>query len=261
MKKLTLNRGKYEILIDDEDYYDVVEAPPYKKGTQTRLNWTVVGCKGKLRVRTGPQNGPFVHLHRYIMCPGEDEGVIFLTDNRLDFQKKNLKVLPLNSVRGKGYRENGNFEKSSQYRGVQKCKQGWSANIGHKGENHYLGFYLEEIHAARAYDIKAKELHSDWPSLNNVPEDIVPVKCKSKKRKNATSKYVGVYRDFFKGVWCGMIRVNKERIFLGTYKVEIHAARAYDIAVIKYRGPDAAHNNIPESVIPIRGKQHKTKKT
>lgn len=260
MKTFTANRGRYEIIIDDEDYDDVMELPRIKEGTENhRLKWVVVGGgKESLRVRTGPQGGPFVNLHHFIMCPGEGECVIFLSENRLDFRKENMKLVPYSSVHGMGKRKNSHLH-SSKYRGVSKSGSGWQAYISHNGVNHYLGFYLDEIHAARAYDIEAKKLHCEYPTLNDISEDIVPIKCK-RNQLGATSQYVGVYRNKKNGTWSAMIRVGEKRIFLGSYTEEIHAARAYDIAARKYRGPNEATNNVPESVIPVRGKQHGTKK-
>ncbi len=259
MKTLILNRGRHKVFIDDEDYDDVMELPRIKEGTKGhQLNWTVVGTKENYRVRTGPQYGPFLHLHHYIMCPGEGECVIFLSENRLDHRKENLKVVPTWSVRmGKERKHKKSF--GSQYRGVQKSGNGWAVTVVRNGKGYYLGFYLDELHAARAYDIKAKELHGEFAVLNNVPEDIIPVKCK-RNQLGATSQYIGVYVNKRNGSWNAMIRAEGKRQYLGSYVEEIHAARAYDIAAKKYRGPDEATNNIPESVIPVRGKQHRTKK-
>lgn len=260
MKTFTANRGRYEIIVDDEDYDDIMELPRIKEGTKNhRLKWVVVGGKVKYRVRTGPQNGPFVYLHRYIMCPGKGECVIFLTENRLDHRKENMKVVPSWSVRVKGGKKKDSD--SSQYRGVLRRTNGWCAYIRTNGVNNYLGLYLDELHAARAYDIKAKELHGEYAVLNNVPDDIIPIKRRGKKSGKSTSKFFGVYFNKKDGSWNAMIRVKEKRKFLGVYVEEIHAARAYDIAAKKYRGPDEATNNIPESVIPVRGKQRNVKRS
>lgn len=259
MKTFTANRGRYEIIVDDEDYDVVMELPRIKEGTENHhLKWTVTGEKGKERVRTGPPNGPFIYLHHSIMCPSKGECVIFLTENRLDYRKQNLKVVPGWSVRlGQKRKHKSSF--SSKYRGVRKYGNGWAVSISRNSTNCHLGFYLDELHAARAYDIKAKELHGEFAILNNVSEDIVPIKY-VKKKQETSSKYVGVYLNKRVGLYWSQIRVKGERTFLGTYIKEIHAARAFDIAVKKYRGPDAANNNVPESVVPVRGRQRRAKK-
>jgi hypothetical protein len=63
-----------------------------------------------------------------------------------------------------------------------------------------------------------------------------------KFKSPSRSKYKGV--DFAKDMkrWRARIRVNGKRIYLGSYKNEIDAAKAYDKAAKKYHGPYAAIN-------------------
>lgn len=94
MKKILANRGRYEILVDDEDYDDVMEA-------SQRFNWIVTGHIKSYRVRCGPQSGPFLYLHRFLMCPKDDEYVRYLDGNRLNNQKSNLaKITPTEARQG-----------------------------------------------------------------------------------------------------------------------------------------------------------------
>jgi hypothetical protein len=57
---------------------------------------------------------------------------------------------------------------SSKYRGVAWHKAGkkWAAHVKSKGHVTYLGLFTDEVEAAKAYDIKAKELHGDKAKLN-----------------------------------------------------------------------------------------------
>ncbi|MGD0077625.1 MAG: AP2 domain-containing protein [Sedimentisphaerales bacterium] len=64
----------------------------------------------------------------------------------------------------------------------------------------------------------------------------------STKKKNASSKYFGVWFHKPSGKWCTSIRYNGKAIWLGSYENEIDAARAYDAAAIKYYGPHARVN-------------------
>lgn len=72
-------------------------------------------------------------------------------------------------------RTRGNKKFSSQYAGVcAKCKK-WASKIRHNGILYYLGLFVDEIDAARAYDLKALELYGpnanlnfpNWPSIEN----------------------------------------------------------------------------------------------
>lgn len=57
--------------------------------------------------------------------------------------------------------------RSSKYKGVSRDKRGyWRAKIHFKGKHIFLGYFDNEIDAARAYDKAAKELHGEFAVLN-----------------------------------------------------------------------------------------------
>ena len=68
--------------------------------------------------------------------------------------------------------------------------------------------------------------------------------CNKPKRKNTSSRFVGVCFDKRCGRWVAYIQMNRKRIQLGYFDNEIAAARAYDEAARKYH-KDFARLNFP----------------
>jgi len=69
------------------------------------------------------------------------------------------------------------------------------------------------------------------------------------KRKNTTSRFVGVSFYKSRGKWAAYINAAKKRINIGHFNSEIEAARAHDQAAVKYHG-EFARLNFPEVATP-----------
>lgn len=85
----------------------------------------------------------------------------------LDNRRDNLRVC----THAENCRNQQNRPCSSKYKGVRKQKvsqQKWTAQIKLDGKQIHLGCFDDEIKAARAYNIKAKELFGEFARLNNV---------------------------------------------------------------------------------------------
>jgi len=59
-------------------------------------------------------------------------------------------------------------ERTSAYRGVcwNKCNSSWKACIKIKGKNTHIGYFDDEVDAAKAYDLKALQVRGDRANLN-----------------------------------------------------------------------------------------------
>jgi len=71
------------------------------------------------------------------------------------------------------------------------------------------------------------------------------IRNRKKFSKPGVSKYKGIYRDNIQKRWVARITYEKKKIYLGSFRNEIDAARAYDEAAKKYHG-EFACLNFPE---------------
>ena len=110
-------------------------------------------------------SGAQIRMHREIMNAPNGVMVDHIDRNGLYNRKSNLRLC---SRRENSYNRRGNSRGSSQYKGVfwHKASGKWMARITYNGNNNYLGLYVNERDAARAYDEKAKELFGDYAYLN-----------------------------------------------------------------------------------------------
>ncbi len=160
----------------------------------------------------------------------------------------------------------GEKPRSSQYRGVTKHKRSgrWEAHIWVKetGKQMYLGGYDKEEHAAEAYDVAAmkckggktgRKVKLNFPEAKytelsgymasvSLEELVMAIRRQSQGFARGSSGFRGVTQHP-NGRWEARIGMpNSKHIYLGLYNEESAAARAYDMALVRLRGPGAATN-------------------
>ena len=123
---------------------------------------------------------------------------------------------------------------SSRFIGVcwDKTYQRWRAEFGISGKTKFIGSYVDEMEAARAYDATVRAQSLDRPL--NFPDDLSTapgVYVPKKKKKVASSRFRGVSWYKTKQKWRTIIRIDGKNKTVGTYVDETEAARAYDAFV------------------------------
>lgn len=154
MKRIKLTQNKWAV-VDNEDYERV-----------NQYKWCAYFHHGNwYAVRWINKKPATQRMHNFIMnCP---KGLVVdhRNHNGFDNRRCNLRICTTaqNNMNQKLQRNT-----SSKYKGVSWYKRDkkWMAYIRLNGKRIYLGYYINEIDAAKTYDKKAKELFGKFAYLN-----------------------------------------------------------------------------------------------
>ena len=153
---IPLTQGKFAI-VDIEDYEWLSKYKWY--AVKTNAGWR---ARRKYRIN-GRQIT--VQMHRFIINPPKTKLADHRNRNTLDNRRFNLRICTSaqNSQNSRSRRKS-----SSRYKGVSKLKDSgkWRVSISTNGLYYYIGRYICEIDAAKAYDKKAIELFGEFAYLN-----------------------------------------------------------------------------------------------
>ncbi len=166
MKLIPLNKGKFA-KVDDEDYSKLII---YKWYVHSNSKNNIFYAVHSYRIK-GKKHSKHILMHRLIMnLTNSKEWLDHKDRDGLNNQKSNLRLTTISQ-------NNSNRKASgiSQYLGVSKYNLPkrnlkWKAQIKKDNKIIYLGIFPYtkegEIEAAKAYDLKAKELHGEFANLN-----------------------------------------------------------------------------------------------
>ena len=144
-------------------FYAYVDAADYE--WLSRWRWRA--CSGGYAGRY--EKGKLIYMHREIMRPPKGKVVDHINGNGFDNTRANMR----NTTRKENMHNKGKHAGTvSIYKGIgrQKRTGRWYARIWFQGERLWLGYFAQEVEAARAYDYKAVEVFGEFARLN-FPEE------------------------------------------------------------------------------------------
>jgi len=157
-RRIRLSQGKYAIV--DPDDYERLNKHKWYAGKHSNLFYAMRGqWSGKLKKRLT------IMMHRVVIDVPEGMVIDHINHNGLDNRKANLRIATqADNSRNARHTKRG----TSSYRGVwyNKKKNRWRAMIGINNKRKHIGYFHNEIDAAKAYDEAAKRYHKDFAVLN-----------------------------------------------------------------------------------------------
>lgn len=160
-KTIALPRG-YVALVDDSDYERINK---HRWSVQVVRGGVVYACRSEYR--DGKKRT--VLMHREIIGAGPGQMVDHIDRDSLNNTRANLRFCtPRENQQNRGAWTRRAAVRPSAFKGVHwdKRRKKWRAEIVVSGQRRFLGRFIDEIEAARAYDKVAQECFGSFAVLN-----------------------------------------------------------------------------------------------
>jgi hypothetical protein len=162
MKTIQLTKG-YTALVDDEDY-ESVSALKWQADVKPKTVYAIRATRKDDGTKTTQ------YLHRFIMGVTDRKLDVDHEDhNGLNCQRNNLRIATRSQNNANVHKRKGT---SSQFKGVtwDKLKSKWQSRFRAGGQRKSLGYFNDEVQAAVAYDLAARERFGEFASCNFPPK-------------------------------------------------------------------------------------------
>jgi len=149
--------GNEWAIVDDEDFERLMERNWYKNN------------KGYAYNPAKKETDDEYLMHRAIMQPEKGLDVHHINHNPMDNRKENLSICTHQENQQSRQKPNGKngAPPTSSHKGVYHHKnKKYKVTIWKAGKAKHLGYFDNEIDAAKRYDDEARELHKEFAVLN-----------------------------------------------------------------------------------------------
>lgn len=162
MKKISLTQDKFA-LVDDIDY-----------GFLMQWKWCLDShgyAKRNSRKSDGFDKRITIRMHQIVLIRKLGHSNFKEADhknqNKLDNQRNNLRPASNSQNRRNRKSYKGSL---SKFKGVcwHKCNKKWSVEIGFEGRRKHLGYFTDEVEAAKAYNRAATKYFKEFAHLNSI---------------------------------------------------------------------------------------------
>lgn len=155
--------GVFSVLIDREDLDKIPRNRIWIKhrGVRKKTPYVMVSDISDKKKR--------IELHLLLLNHKRPNGytIDHIKCDTLDNRKEQLRICTI-SENAKNVSKKISVKHSSEYKGVSKSGGKWHSEISANGERVYLGRYINEIDAAKAYNEAAVRLHGEFANLNKL---------------------------------------------------------------------------------------------
>jgi hypothetical protein len=155
MKIIQLTQDK-ETRVDDEDYAELIA-----------WKWQAKHIKTKWYAARHLGGGRHLWMHRYLLGAPEDLEVDHEDGDGLNNQRSNLR-LATGAQNSKNRKINAN--NASGFKGVswEESRQKWRASLHAAGKSMFLGYFIDPVEAAQAYDAAATAQNGEFARTNEM---------------------------------------------------------------------------------------------